>query len=142
MRYAYPCTLADDGDGGFIVTFPDVPEALTGARDLADALVLAEDALVCALAEYGAARRDIPPPSAALRGQRLVPVPPVAAAKLALYQAMRAQGITKVELARRLEVSEAAVRKLTSLDHRSHIGQVERALRAVGRTLVLEDHAA
>ena len=69
-------------------------------------------------------------------------MPPVTAAKLALYTAMRAQDITSVELARRLDVSETAVRKLLNPDHRSHIGQVERALRAVGRALVVEDRVA
>ncbi|MYI82179.1 MAG: hypothetical protein F4056_02315 [Chloroflexi bacterium] len=66
----------------------------------------------------------------------------MAAAKLALYSAMRAQGITKVELARRLGVSEAAVRKLANPDHRSHVSQVEKALRAVGRSIRVEVTAA
>ena len=69
-------------------------------------------------------------------------MPPIVAAKLALYTAMRAQGITKVALAARLGLSESAVRKLVNPDHRSHISSVERALRAVGRTLVVEDRAA
>ena len=60
------------------------------------------------------------------------------AAKLALYSAMRSQRITKVELAGRLGVSESAVRKLTNPDHRSHVSQVQKALRAVGRRLKVE----
>ena len=55
---------------------------------------------------------------------------------------MRTQGITKVALAARMDVSEGAIRKLLNPDHRSHISQVEKALRAVGRALVLEDRAA
>ena len=69
-------------------------------------------------------------------------VPTVVAAKLALYSAMRAQRVTKVELAGRLGISESAVRKLANPDHRSHIGQVQRALRAVGHSLVIEVVAA
>ncbi len=69
-------------------------------------------------------------------------MPPVTAAKLALYTAMRVQDVTNVELAGRLGISEAAVRKLMNPDHRSHIGQVERALRTVGRALVVEDRVA
>ena len=69
-------------------------------------------------------------------------VPTVVAAKLALYMAMRAQRITKVELADRLGVSESAVRKLTNPDHRSHMSQVQKALRAVGRNIKIEVTAA
>ena len=39
-------------------------------------------------------------------------VPPVVAAKLALYSAMRSQGVAKVALAARLGLSKGAVRKL------------------------------
>ena len=52
--------------------------------------------------------------------------------------AMRAQRITKVELADRLGVSESVVRKLTNPDHRSHMSQVQKALRAVGRNIKIE----
>ena len=142
MRYAYPCTLTPEDGGGFVVAFPDVPEALTGGPDRAEALDLAADALSTALAAYVHARRDIPAPSPAGRGQALVPLPPVVAAKLALYAAMGDQGVTKVALAGRLGISESAVRKLCDPDHRSHVGQVLKALHALGRTLVVEDRAA
>jgi plasmid maintenance system antidote protein VapI len=57
------------------------------------------------------------------------------AAKLALYEAMRAQQITRTELARRLGLQENAVRRLLDLDHRSHIDQIDRALAALGKRL-------
>ena len=69
-------------------------------------------------------------------------MPTVVAAKLALYTAMRAQRVTKVELASRLGISESAVRKLANPDHRSHISQVQKALREVGRSMVIEVTAA
>ena len=83
-----------------------------------------------------------PAPSEAADSQVSVPVPTVVAAKLALYSAMRMQRITKVELADRLGVSEAAVRKLTNPDHRSHMSQVQKALRTVGCNLKVEVTAA
>ena len=142
MIYAYPCELAADEDGVLVATFPDVPEAITGGRDRSEALVMAEDALATALAGYVHLKRDIPVPGDTVDGQQLVAVPTVVAAKLALYTAMRAQGISKVELASRLGISESAVRKLANPDHRSHISQVQKALQAVGRTLVVEVKAA
>ena len=142
MVYAYPCQLTPDEDGGLVATFPDVPEAITGGKDQAEALAMAEDALATDLAAYVHQKRDIPAPSEVANGRVSVPVPTVVAAKLALYTAMRAQRVTNVELAKRLGVTESAVRKLTNPDHRSHMSQVQKALRAVGRSLKVEVTAA
>ncbi len=142
MQYSYPCVLTPEANGGFSVSFPDVPEALTSAGDYAEALVMAEDALVAALGAYIQCREDIPSPSPVIDGQKRIAVRSIVAAKLALYSAMRAQCITKTELARRMGLSEGTIRKLLNLDHRSHIGQVERALRMVGRSLVITDEPA
>ena len=142
MRYAYPCVLTPEEGGGFFVRFPDVPGALTCGDNRAEALLMAEDALAVALAGYVQQQRDIPAPSPVKRGQEIVTLPPLVAAKLALYTAMRQQGVTKVALAARLGLSESVVRRLVNLDHRSHISQVEKALRAVGRKLAVEDQAA
>ena len=141
MQYSYPCILHPEEGGGFCVSFPDVPGALTGGKDRAEALEMGKDALGVALAGYIHERWDIPVPSPVAKGQVLVAVPPIVAAKLALYTAMREQGITKVALAARLGLSESVVRRLLDPDHRSHIGQVEKALSAVGRTLVIGDRA-
>ena len=138
MKYTYPCKLTPDEDGGLVVTFSDIPEAITGGRDRSEALAMAEDALAKALAGYVHEKWDIPAPSGLIDDQELIPVPPVLAAKLALYSTMRAHRITKVELADRLGVSESAVRKLTNPDHRSHMSQVQKALRAVELGLTSE----
>lgn len=74
MIYAYPCELTPDEDGGLVVLFPDVPEAITGGKDKTEALMMAEDALVTALAGYVQARRKIPTPSRPGAGQELVAV--------------------------------------------------------------------
>lgn len=144
MQYAYPCNLIPDHEEGegFIVTFPDVPGAITGAQTREESLFLAEDALVAMLAVYVQQQREIPTPSPVADGQELVAVPPIAAAKLALYTAMREQGITGDALANRLNLSDSAIRKLLDPDCFSHISQIMRALRNVGRSLVIEDRAA
>ena len=141
MRYAYPVTLTAE-DGGYTVSFEDVPEALTWGENHAAALVAAEDALATALAGYVHDRRALPVPGTPAKGRHMVALPAIVAAKLALYQAMQAQGVTKVALAARLGVTEGAVRKLVDPDHRSHIGQVDLALRTLGRTIIVTDEAA
>ena len=137
MRYAYPAKLTRDQDGRVVGSFPDVPEALTDGANETEALLEARDALAAALAGYAHERRAIPRPQPA-KGRKLVPLPPLVAAKLALYQAMRRQGVTNVELARRLKVTEAVVRRLVNPDHASRIERVQDALAALGVGLMVE----
>ena len=137
MRYVYPFTLEPDETDELIVEFPDVPGALTSGADEAEAKALAEDCLIAALGGTIELRKPIPRPSPA-RGRPTVALPPLVAAKLALYEALREAGLSNVALAERLGVSESIVRRLLDLDHRSHIGQVDAALRALGKHLTVE----
>ncbi len=137
----WPVALERQEDGGFLVSFPDIPEALTEGATEAEALAQAGDCLIAALGGYIGARRAIPQPSPA-QGRRRVPVPVLAAAKIALYMAMRTKRMGNSALAERLGLSEAAVRRLIDLDHRSHVGQVEAALLALGQRLTVASRAA
>ena len=146
MRYAYPCNIVRDeeearatGREAYMVSFPDVYGANTGGWTREEALELAEDCLSVALGMCVKAREDIPEPSAPSEGQVLIAVSPIVAAKLALYTAMREQGVTNVGLAERLGLQENAVRRLVDPGHRSHITSVEKALKALGRSLLVED---
>ena len=138
---AWPAELEQQEDGSVLVFFPDVPEALTEGETEAEALAQAQDCLVAALGGYVGARRAVPRPSPA-HGRTTVPLPALTAAKIALYGAMRAQGVCNTALAERLGLSEGAVRRLIDLDHRSHIGQVETALNVLGQRLTVATRAA
>lgn len=93
MQYEYPCVLASGSDGGFSVSFPDVPEALTCGNSRAEALVLGQEALAVALGEYMKCREIVHSPSRAARRGELVAVPSGVAAKLALYKARRSEDL-------------------------------------------------
>ena len=135
MHTRFPIVLDPEPDGSAInVSFPDVRGALTWGDDEAEALSLAEDCLIAALGGYIKLNKSIPKPSPA-RGRPTVTLPPLVAAKLALYEAMRAQDVSAADLAARLGLTESAVRRLLDLDHRSHIDQVEAALRCLGKRL-------
>lgn len=142
MRYSYPATIEPQEDGTLLVRFPDVPEALTEGATMAEALHEAKDALTAALAGYVHARRDIPQPSPCKGNEVLVHLSPLVASKLALYEAMRRKGVSNAEMARRLGVTENAVRRLVDPDHRSHIGKVEAALERLHVQLSVEAIAA
>lgn len=94
MQYEYPCVLQPEEDGGFSVSFPDVPEALTCGNTRAEALEMAEEALAVALGEYMESGEIVPPPGRAARHQELVAVPPGVAARLALYNTRRREGLS------------------------------------------------
>ena len=130
----WPYAFEPEETGGVLVHFVDVPEAHTFGATEAAASELALDCLIAALGGYIRLGRKIPGPSPA-RGRPIATLPPLVAAKLALYEAMRAQAITRTELARRLGLQENAVRRLLDLDHRSHIDQIDRALAALGQRL-------
>lgn len=97
MHLEYPVTLQSLENGTVMAKFVDVPEALTCGRDEKEALRLAREALVLALTEgYMTAKRSVPKPSKPKRGQHTVTVPPLVAAKLAVYQAMLEDGVTRL----------------------------------------------
>ncbi len=138
---AWPVELVRLGEGSIFVSFSDIPEALTEGATETEALAQAGDCLIAALGGYIGARRDIPRPSAA-RGRPMIALPALVAAKIALYSAMRTDGVGNTALAARLGVTEGAVRRLLDLDHRSHIGQIEKALEALGQRLTITTQAA
>jgi antitoxin HicB len=131
MRYAYPVEVEEAPDG-VTVTCADVPEMVTDGKTRAEALERAADALVTALSFYVDDGRSLPRPSPA-RGRPVVTVTALETAKLALHDAMISAGLSNVQLGRRLGMDEKAVRRLRDPLHRSHIGAVEAALRALGK---------
>jgi antitoxin HicB len=136
MLQEYPVSLITDGNS-IIAEFPDVPEALTAGCDKDNALAWAQDALVVALSGYLEEGQDIPQPSKLRKGQFSVALPPLVATKLAIYQAMREQNIKQLELARRLHCDARQVRRLLDLDHHSTLEQLDDALHALGKRLVV-----
>ncbi|MGH6896718.1 MAG: type II toxin-antitoxin system HicB family antitoxin [Geminicoccaceae bacterium] len=134
---AYPACFIPEADGGFSVTFRDLPEANAFGDDLEDTLRAAMYGLAVALEFRIRDDEPWPKPSPALKGERLITLPVLIEAKLALMRRMHETGTTKVDLARLLGISEGAVRRLLRFDHRSHIGRIEAALARLGSRLEL-----
>jgi antitoxin HicB len=123
---------------GIVVTFPDVPEAITQGDDEADAYAQAEEALGLALLTYPV--RGLPLPRAKTRrGAGLVPVAvePEVAAKLAVIEAVRTAGITKSEFARRIGKDEKEARRILDPKHPTKLTTLSSALRKLGQRLVI-----
>ena len=133
----YPVVLTPDTNNTILVTFPDVPEAVTYGADQAEALERAVDALETALMAYIEDRRPIPQPSPVRAKKPAITLPVLSEAKIALYQAMIAGRIRKTELAWRLGVHLPQVDRLLDLSHSSKIEQLEAALQVAGKRLTI-----
>ncbi len=136
--YAYRA-LFEPGDrrGTIVVTFPDVPEAVTEGRGKPDARAMAEEALGLALLSYLARGKSLPKPRA--KGGDLVDIAvmPDVAAKLAVLEAFTAARITKSELAHRIGKDEKEVRRILDPKHATKLPALTAALRALGKRLVV-----
>lgn len=131
---SYPVILEPDDNDTLLVTSPDFPELTTFGDDREEALARAADALEEAIAARMHNRQDIPPPS---HGADYAPLPTLAAAKATLYQAMRDHGISKAQLAQRLDWRLPQVDRALDLNHRSRLDEMDAALKAVGRQLTI-----
>lgn len=130
--FDFPVTLTPD-DGTVLVTFADVPEAITFGADEGEALLNAVDALETGLSFYVDARKPLPKPGKPKRGQKTVRPSALERAKLGVYKAMTEQGVKKAELARRLGWHMPQVDRLFDLRHASRMDQIEAAAAALGR---------
>lgn len=136
----YPARFEEAPEGGFVVTFRDIPEAITQGDTEAEAMEMAADALLTSMDFYFEDRRAVPTPSDPLPGERLVHLPASVAAKVLLLNEQIAQGVSNVELARRMGTRPQEVQRITNINHATKIDTIDRALRALGRELMLAAH--
>jgi antitoxin HicB len=132
----YPVRLTLEGKDT-LVSFPDVPGAVTFGSGRTDALRHGLDALETMLMAIMADREAIPVPSP-IKRRAFVELPASTEAKVLLYEAMRARKMGKAKLARRLNCHLPHVDRLLDLRHASRLDQMERAFRALGQQLTID----
>jgi antitoxin HicB len=130
----YPIRIRPDGKF-FLVTFPDIPEAITQGESMEQALAVAADALETALDFYFDGSRAVPEPSPIKRGGHFVELPPSVSAKVLLLNEMIRQQVRPAELARRLRTTPQEVNRLTNLHHATKIDGIAGAMKVLGKTL-------
>lgn len=144
-KLEYPCRLEkDEDDGGFVVSFPDVPEALTAGGTVAEALEMAEDALSVALTFYLEEVKDIPLPSRRRAGQYLVSPSAMMSLKVALREALKESGKRPADLARMMSLDFKGVTRVLDPSHATRLATLESALAALGKRVLIatDDKAA
>jgi len=137
----YPVRLEQEEDRGYVVTLPDIGYGATQGDTLEEALAQAEDLLEEAVFGMMAHGEEVPVPSRA-KGRPTVALPALTAAKLEAYRAMRAAGLNKKQLAARLGWQPSQVTRLFDGRHASRLDQIEAALKALGRRLVVSSDTA
>jgi antitoxin HicB len=137
---SWPVTLNPADEGGFIINFPDLPNGWSQCESQAEALSQAEDLLEEMVLGAMAHNEDVPLPSNAA-GRPVVHLPALTTAKLEAYRAMRAAGLNKRQLAARLGWRPSQVTRLFDGHHASRLDQIETALAALGRRLVVTSEA-
>lgn len=131
-KMSYPVDLTPDDNQTLLVTFPDVPGAITYGDDEAEALAHAVDALESVFSALIADRRDIPQPSAPC-GRKTVSPSLLGSLKISVYRAMRERGWRKADLARAMSLNPRQIDRLLDLRHGSTVAQLEQALAACGK---------
>jgi antitoxin HicB len=137
---AWPVDLIPAEEGGFIVNFPDLPNGWSQGETAGDALAQAADLLEEMILGRMAHDEDVPRPSPP-KDRPVITLPAATAAMLEAYRAMRAAGLDKHQLAERLGWQPAQVMRLFDGRHASRLDQIEAALRALGRRLVVTSAA-
>jgi antitoxin HicB len=138
----YPARMRADKGGGFVVTFRDIPEAITQGENVEDSLRRALEALETAMEFYFDDRREVPMPSAAKRGERLVTLPVSASFKILLLNEMVRQDVRPAELAKRMHTSKQEVNRITTLRHATKADRIADALAVLGKRLAVRVSAA
>ena len=127
-------------DGFWVAECPSLPGCVSQGDTRDQALGQAADLLETMVANYMAEGWDLPEPSQPA-ARPVVSLAPLVAAKAELYRAMRKAGITKAELARRIGISPQQTQRLFDIHHASRLDQIDAAMRALGRRLVVTSEA-
>ena len=136
-RMDYPVDLTPDDNDTWLVTFPDVPGAITYGSDEEEALANAVDALESIFSALIVDRRDIPRPSPS-RGRKTVAPSLLGSLKISVYKAMRELGWRKADLARAMSLNPRQIDRLLDLRHGSTVAQLEQALAACGKRVEVD----
>lgn len=132
----YQAVLEAQPEGGYTVTFPDIPEAVTEGDDREAALFNAVEVLTLCL-EQRMVDGDPVPEASKVKGG--VWIEPSAAVQAALLMRMlrEAQSKSLADIARALQTSWPAAQRLERPGSNPTIKQLERAAAALGKRLVI-----
>ncbi len=131
----YPARFTKEPEGGYTVTFRDVPEAITYGETQEEAHTQAVDALITAMDFYFEDKRTVPDPSQPRKSEALVELPLSVAIKVELLNTQIKQRVRPAELASRMGVRPQEVTRIMNLHHTTKIDTLAKAAAALGKRL-------
>jgi antitoxin HicB len=135
MKIRYPAIFEPQEPSGFFVRFVDIPEAITQGETIEECEFNGAEVLSLILEEYIEEGREVPPPSTRVKGS--VYIAPSTSTQAAML-VRRARGDRSMaELARALDTSWPAAKRLEDPHHYPTLKQLDRAAAALGKRLVL-----
>lgn len=135
IRYA--AVFAPQAEGGYTITFPDLPEAITEGDDPDGALFNAQEVLTLCLEQRMEDGEAIPDASQGVAGAVWVEPAASVQAALLMQRIRQAQGKTLADMARAMHTSWPAAQRLEQPRGNPTLRQLERAAAALGKRLVL-----
>ncbi len=133
----YPATLTPNGEGGYIVTFRDVPEAITEIWDKNELKETATDCLVTAVDFYIEDHRLFPAPSKTKKDDVIIQLPISISAKILLLNTMVSGNIRPVDLAKKMGIKPQEVNRIIDTGYTTKIDTIAKALSVLGKNLQL-----
>lgn len=136
MNITYPAKITYSAeDSNYTVEFIDLPEAATEGVSLEEALFNASEALTLTLEGRMDEGLTIPTSSAAKKNWHLIA--PSVRVQAALLIKLSKGDLTTAKLARTLNTSWPAVSRLENPRHFPSLRQLEKAMAAMGKKLIL-----
>lgn len=135
MDIRYPARIERQPDGSFLVRFVDLDDTFTEGRTKEEALFNAAEVLSAMLAWRLDEGKDVPPPSPKVKGAHYIA--PDAKTQAAMLLRLARAGRSVSDLARALETSWPAAKRLEDPTHWPSLKTLDRAAAALGKRLVL-----
>lgn len=135
MDIRYPATVESKKDGTYLVRFLDLPDTFTEGQTLEEALFDAAEALSAVLAWRLNEAKDVPAPTQKAKGAQYIA--PDAKTQAAMLLRLARGERTLSDLARALETSWPAAKRLEDPTHWPSLKTLDRAAAALGKRLVL-----
>lgn len=137
LNFRYPVCVASNGEGGKILSFRDIPEAITEAWPDENEVEVATDALITAIDFYIEDQRKLPEPSSMQDGEIMIELPISVSCKVMLLNLMVENNVRPADLARKMGTNSQTVNRILNLNHNTKIDTLGKAFRALGKNLAI-----
>lgn len=136
QTFLFPATVVNDGEFK-VVSFRDIPEAITQVSPDEDFLEVITDALATAMEFYIEDDRIIPFASEPQSGEICIDLPLSLVGKIILHNTMLKNGKRQADIARALNIPTSEMARIVNPSRKTKIDTLAKAVVASGGRMVL-----